>query len=220
AAAVTVLEVPAYGRSIGLLDLDATQGECDTKSNSILLGHLRHLWRDTPQPLHLALDKLCYHTLITGTTGVGKTTAVMSLLAQVHRLGIPFLAIEPAKGEYRKLLGLADAQHPVTYRVVGRTGPDALRINPLVFPEGIELSDHVDRVCTVFNAAFPMYAAMPQVLEEAIFTAYEELGWDSISSTCVGGEQRFPTLRRIADLISQVVQQLGYSEQVSSDYIG
>lgn len=216
--AVTVLEVPAYGRSVGLLDLDSPQQE--NTSNSILLGHLRHLWRDTEQELRLTLDKLCYHTLITGTTGVGKTTAIMSLLAQVHEKGIPFLTIEPAKGEYRQLLGLATKKRPVTYRVAGRTGPDALRINPFVFPEGIELSDHIDRVCTVFNAAFPMYAAMPQVLEEAIFTAYEELGWDSISSRNVGVKKHFPTLRRVADLIPEVVKRLGYSEQLSSDYIG
>lgn len=216
-SAVTVLEVPPYGRSIGLLDLDrASKNEDD----SLLLGHIRHLWKDTQQSIELEINKLCYHTLITGTTGVGKTTAIMSLLAQVHKKGIPFLAVEPVKGEYRRLLGLGTVDCPVTYRVAGRTGPDALRINPLVFPRDIELSDHIDRVCTVFNAAFPMYAAMPQVLEEAIFTAYEELGWDSITSTCLGGVRRFPTLRRVADLIPHVVQQLGYSEQLSSDYTG
>lgn len=218
-SATTVLEVPAFGRSVGLLDLDASQSE-NKDQGQVMLGYLRHLWRDTQVPLHLSLNKLCYHTLITGTTGVGKTTAVMSLLAQVHQQGIPFLAIEPAKGEYRRLLGLADAKRSVIYKVAGRTGLDALRINPLVFPEGIELSDHIDRVCTVFNAAFPMYSAMPQVLEEAIFTAYEELGWDSISSKCMGGVRRFPTLRRVADLIPIVVKELGYSEEVSSNFIG
>lgn len=217
-SSVTVLEVPAFGRSIRLLDLDKSNDV--SIDNKILLGNIRHLWHDTKQQLHLALDKLCYHTLITGTTGVGKTTVIMSLLAQSHKKNIPFLVIEPAKGEYRKLLSLATPEKPVTYRVAGRTGPDALRINPMVFPKGIELTDHIDRICTVFNAAFPMYAAMPQVLEEAIFTAYEELGWDSINSYCAGGERHFPTLRRVADLIPQVVKELGYSEQLSSDYIG
>lgn len=219
AAAVTVLEVAAFGRSIDLLDLDKNQ-DTNNDQNSVLLGELRHLWKDTHQPLYLSLDKLCYHTLVTGTTGVGKTTAVMSILAQVHKLGIPFLAIEPAKGEYKKLLGLATDKQKVTYKVVGRMGDDALKINPFIFPEGIELSDHIDRVSTIFNAAFPMYAAMPQILEEAIYAAYEELGWDSFSSTCVGGVRKFPTLSRLVELIPEVVKNIGYSDQVNSDYVG
>jgi len=216
-AALSVLEAPAFGRSVRLLDLD--QSAPRGTRPRLKLGVLRHLWRDTEMPLHLDLDKLCYHTLITGTTGVGKTTAIMSLLAQTHKQGVPFLVIEPAKGEYRRLMGLSKPGLEVIYRVAGRSGADALRINPMVFPEGIELSDHIDRLSSVFNAAFPLYAAMPQILEEALFSAYEELGWDSLTSTCVGG-RRFPTLNRIVELIPQVVQQLGYSTDVSSDYVG
>lgn len=216
AAAVAVLEAPAYGRRVRLLELEGTP---QNSERAVLLGCIRHLWRDTTEQLHLGLDELTKHALVTGTTGTGKTTAVKSLLAQVQRQGIPFLVVEPAKGEYRNLRGLSTPEQPVHYFIAGRTGLDSLRMNPLVFPEGIQLADHVDRVCTVFNAAFPMYAAMPQVLEEAIFTAYEELGWDSVSSRCVGG-RRFPTLRRIADLIPEVVKTLGYSEQLSSDYTG
>lgn len=216
-SAVTVLEVPSYGRSVNVLN-STTQADAD--EDRVMLGYLRHLWRNTTESLHLALDQLCSHTLITGTTGVGKTTAIMSLLAQTHRMGVPFMVIEPAKGEYRRLLGLSEPERPVSYRVAGRTGPDSLRINPMIFPDGIELSDHVDRVCTIFSAAFPMYAAMPQVFEEAIFTAYENMGWDIITSRCIGPQRRFPTLRQVADLIPDVVQNLGYSEQLSSDYIG
>lgn len=219
AAAVTVLEVPTYGRNIRLLNLDSNSDRTGN-AEGLRLGKLRHLWRDTEIELSLELDKLCYHTLITGTTGVGKTTLIMSLLTQSHSKGIPFLAIEPAKGEYRQLLGLGVPGKPVTYRVAGRSGTDALRINPLVFPEGIQLTDHIDRISAVFNAAFPMYAAMPQILEEAFYMAYEELGWDSQTSTCLGVSRQFPTLRRVADLIPNVVRQLGYSTDLSSDYVG
>ncbi|MBP2299235.1 FtsK/SpoIIIE domain-containing protein [Azospirillum picis] len=214
--ATTVMDVPVFGRRRQLLD----QGSQQTPSRSLYLGTLRHLWRDdSHQNIELDLDKLAAHALVTGTTGVGKTTTIMSLLARAHRMGVPFMVIEPAKGEYKQLQGLGTTAHPVRYCVAGRSGPNALRLNPLVFPDGIELADHIDRVCTVFNAAFPMYAAMPQILEEAVYRAYEELGWDSISSRSIRG-RIFPTLGRVAELIPEIVRNLGFSEQVSSDYVG
>lgn len=216
--ALAVVQAPTFGRNVRLLDLDADHQDKPTRQ--LLLGKVRHLWKDSATNLYLGLEKLCYHTLVTGTTGVGKTTLIMSLLAQAHRQRVPFLAIEPAKGEYKRLQGLSRTGRPVLCLAAGRSGADSLRLNPLVFPVGVQLTDHIDRLCSVFNAAFPMYAAMPQILEEAVFAAYEELGWDTLTSCRVGGTRRFPTLRRVAELVPEVVRLLGYSTDASSDYVG
>lgn len=52
---------------------------------------------------------------------------------------------------------------------------DRLRINPFEFPEGIHIYEHIDRILEVFNVCWPMYAAMPAVLKEAIIRAYEKV---------------------------------------------
>lgn len=215
---VNVIEVTPFARQVQRLVIEDAHQE--NENNEIRLGNIRHLWTDAPDILSLDANQFVSHALITGTTGVGKTTTIMSILAQIHNKNIPFMVIEPAKGEYKDLRALSTPDNRVNYFVAGRSSVDALKINPFVFPDGIQLSDHVDRVCSVFNAAFTMYAAMPQVLEEAIFTAYEELGWDSVTSICVKQPIQYPTLRRVADLIPIVVKNLGYSEQLSSDYIG
>ncbi len=215
---VSVIEVTPFARQVQRLEIENKSTE--QKTNEVILGNVRHLWKDAPDTLSLDVDQFVSHALITGTTGVGKTTTIMSILAQIHNKKIPFMVIEPAKGEYKELRALSTPDNRVNYFVAGRSSTDALKINPFVFPNGIQLSDHVDRICSVFNAAFTMYAAMPQVLEEAIFTAYEELGWDSVTSICVKQPIQYPTLRRVADLIPIVVKNLGYSEQLSSDYIG
>lgn len=215
---VSVIEVTPFARQVQRLEIENKSTE--QKTNEVILGNVRHLWKDAPDILSLDVDQFVSHALITGTTGVGKTTTIMSILAQIHNKKIPFMVIEPAKGEYKELRALSTPDNRVNYFVAGRSSTDALKINPFVFPNGIQLSDHVDRICSVFNAAFTMYAAMPQVLEEAIFTAYEELGWDSVTSICVKQPIQYPTLRRVADLIPIVVKNLGYSEQLSSDYIG
>ena len=215
---VSVIEVTPFARQVQRLVIEDKHVE--NKANDVVLGNVRHLWKDAPDILSLDANQFVSHALITGTTGVGKTTTIMSILAQIHTKQIPFMVIEPAKGEYKELRALSTPDNRVNYFVAGRSSVDALKINPFVFPDGIQLSDHVDRICSVFNAAFTMYAAMPQVLEEAIFTAYEELGWDSVTSICVKQPIQYPTLRRVADLIPVVVKKLGYSEQLSSDYIG
>ncbi|PKD78591.1 ATP-binding protein, partial [Escherichia coli] len=97
------------------------------------------------------------------------------ILSQIEANGIPFLVIEPAKGEYKHVFG----HHP-RVRVYG-TNPahaELLRINPFRFPEAIHVLEHVDRLIEIFSVCWPMYAAMPAVLKEALLLAYEQCGWD------------------------------------------
>lgn len=212
---VTVIDPAVFGRTITPISNKAKSNE-----NSVHLGCIRHLWKDTESSVSFNMDNLCGHALITGTTGVGKTTTVMSVLAQVHKANIPFMVIEPAKGEYKQLTQLATEQQPVNYLLAGQQGSNTLKINPFVFPEGIALTDHIDRITTVFNAAFSMYGPMPQILEEAIFAAYESLGWDTFSSRCISVPKAYPTLMDVLAQLPIVVKALGYSEQVMGDFVG
>lgn len=215
-SSTSVIEVAPYARQVQSLNDNPSYDS----ENIIKLGCIRHLWKDTTDEVNIDIDSFSSHMLITGTTGVGKTTTLISILAKLHDKKIPFMVIEPAKGEYKQLTSISSEDNKVNYYSAGTSAANALKINPLVFPNGIQLSDHVDRVCNVFNAAFSMYAAMPQVLEEAIYESYEELGWDSITSTFPYGKPIFPTLKRVAELIPIIVGRLGYSEQTSSDYVG
>ena len=51
---------------------------------------------------------LTQHMMIVGTPGFGKTTFAINLLLQFYDRGIPFLAIEPTKTEYRSLIDRID----------------------------------------------------------------------------------------------------------------
>ena len=41
----------------------------------------------------------------------------------------------------------------------------------------------IDRLIEIFNATWPMYAAMPAILKEGVEKSYEKLGWDLLNST-------------------------------------
>ncbi|WP_020577372.1 helicase HerA-like domain-containing protein [Actinopolymorpha alba] len=54
-------------------------------------------------PMTLALPSLNRHTFVCGATGAGKSQTVRSLLEQATAAGIPWLVVEPAKAEYRRM---------------------------------------------------------------------------------------------------------------------
>ncbi len=98
--------------------------------------------------------------------------------------------IEPAKGEYKRVFGGRDGVF-----VYGTNPGKAplLRLNPFSFPEDIHVLEHVDRLVEIFNACWPMYAAMPAVLKDAIEAAYREVGWNLTRSVC--SPPRYPTFQ-------------------------
>ena len=125
------------------------------------LGHVFSMGRETDVNVNLDCDSLTMHTFITGSTGAGKSNAVYEVLSGLRSLyGIPFLVVEPAKGEYKNIFGqFADV------KVFG-TNPrisNLLKINPFSFPRGVHVLEHMDRLVEIFNVCWPMYAAMPAI---------------------------------------------------------
>ena len=53
-----------------------------------------------------AFPHLSMHTFVTGSTGSGKSNTVYEILRQLDMVGIHFLVIEPAKGEYKNASSL------------------------------------------------------------------------------------------------------------------
>lgn len=210
---VVVQETAAFGRKVQTLNSDAA----GTNSRTISLGQVRHLWTDLPQNVELDLDQLTSHTLITGSTGSGKSNTVYALLAQAIEKGIPFLVIEPAKGEYKHVFGNHE-----DVRVLGTNDrfTELLKINPFSFPQQTHVLEHVDRLIEVFNVCWPMYAAMPAILKDAVLRSYESCGWDLRDSTSIHGSSLFPTFADLLMQLESVITQSAYSDEMKSNYTG
>lgn len=210
---VVVQETAAFGRKVQTLNADLT----DTSSRTISLGQVRHLWSDLPQTVELDLDQLTSHTLITGSTGSGKSNTVYALLDQAIQQDIPFLVIEPAKGEYKHVFG-----NRPDVRVLGTNDrfTELLKINPFSFPEQTHVLEHVDRLIEVFNVCWPMYAAMPAILKDAVLRSYEACGWDLRDSTSTLSSPLFPTFADLLMQLETVIAQSAYSDEMKSNYTG
>jgi DNA helicase HerA-like ATPase len=152
-------------------------------NGGVRLGSLRDsLGRDLQQ-VTVTAEALNRHVFITGMTGYGKTTTAKNLLVEAYQaLGVPFLVIEPAKAEYRQLTGHPGLRGRLRVYSIGSDAPLPLRLNPFVPIESVPLSRHIDLLKAVFNAAFPMFAGMSQVMEEAMLEVYSERGWNLYTS--------------------------------------
>ena len=103
---------------------------------SVSLGEILHHGQPAG-PLRLPLKAINRHVLTVGAPGSGKTTSVHTLLAELWREHhIPFLALEPAKTEYRSLLK-APGLEQLQVICLGRDDLSPLRLNPLAPPPGV-----------------------------------------------------------------------------------
>lgn len=182
--------------------------------NKICLGNIYNLGQDTETEVCLDLNSLAMHTFVTGSTGSGKSNAVYHLLTEVKKKGIPFLAIEPAKGEYKDVF--TNVKCYGTNPLMG----EMLQINPFSFPKKIHVLEHIDRIVEIFNVCWPMYAAMPAVLKESIENAYKSIGWDLDISENEKVKGLFPTFDDVLFELNKIINKSEYSDDTKGDYIG
>lgn len=180
------------------------------------LGKIYHMGKEEASELLLNRQAMASHTFITGSTGTGKSNAVYHLLDEITKNGqTTFLVVEPAKGEYKNVFGnCTDVQ---VFGTNPRETP-LLRMNPFAFPENIHILEHIDRLVEIFNACWPMYAAMPAVLKDAIERSYQKVGWDLRNSESEKGI--FPTFFDLLDILPGVIEESHYSKDTQSDYVG
>ncbi|MDF0666364.1 MAG: hypothetical protein P0119_09900 [Nitrospira sp.] len=190
--------------------------------DSITLGILQdNLGRDL-EPVTITSAALNRHVFITGLTGYGKTNTCMQILLEAHtKLGVPFLVLEPAKAEYRRL-GQIEGLKLRVY-AIGDDSALPLRLNPFSPVSGVPLGRHIDLLKAVFNASFPMFAGMSYVLEEALLEVYTDRGWNIFTShnpfltnksTFDDRSALTPSLEDLHDKIDTVLARKNYGQEV------
>lgn len=207
-----VFSAAEFGRSVVHLT------ETNSPGNLFKLGNIVHLDREyKANAVELDLNSLTSHAFITGSTGSGKSNAIYNLLKSLRSKNIPFLVIEPSKGEYKDVFGGLR-----TCKVYG-TNPyqtPLLKINPFSFPDGIHVMEHIDRLIEILNAAWPMYAAMPAILKTAVEKTYENCGWNLLTSVNSYSSPVFPDFTDLLKILPDIIESSQYSEEVTSNYKG
>lgn len=207
---VVVASIAEFGRTVNTA--------VSENRRTLKLGKMHHMGMDQSADVDLDLNSLASHCFITGTTGSGKSNTVYQLLDRLIEQRIPFLVIEPAKGEYKRQF----SQYP-DIRIY-TTNPyicELLKMNPFRFDPKIHILEHLDRLIEIFNTCWEMYAAMPAILKDAIEAIYIQKGWDLLNSVYLGkGAPEYPTFTDLLAILPDVISKSNYSSDTKSDYTG
>lgn len=211
-----VIEHAEFGKEVNSYQLIKTASS-DKPEDRITIGRIFDLGQITSKKVELNNRSLNMHTFITGSTGSGKSNAVYQILTELRQDKIPFLVIEPAKGEYKDVFG-----HLPDVRVFS-TNPNIaqlINLNPFMFPESIHVLEHVDGLVEIFNVCWPMYDAMPAFFKDAILKSYEVIGWDLSSSTFEGDEIEYPDFEVLTEQLDELIGNSDYASDIKSNYRG
>lgn len=177
-------------------------------------------------PVYLDRRDLDKHMFIAGTTGSGKTTTCQNILLDCD---MPFLVIEPVKSEYR---ALKEQCPDIIYFTPGNQNAAPFFLNPFELFPGESVSARADMLKASMEASFHMEAAIPQILESAIYRAYEEKGWDVNADTWHGKtaddkdgpfspySNAFPTFADFVEAVNREVKSKGFDDRLLGEYWG
>lgn len=211
-----VIEHAEFGKEVTTYQL-FPQNVSLRPEDRMTLGKVFDLGQITNKVVELDNKSLNMHTFITGSTGSGKSNTVYQMLSEMHQDRIPFLVVEPAKGEYKDVFGNWDDVR------VYSTNPkvaELINLNPFKFPDSIHVLEHVDGLVEIFSVCWPMYDAMPAFLKDAILKSYELVGWDLGSSTFEGDEVEYPDFEILAEQLERLIDDTEYSAEVKGNYTG
>lgn len=195
----------------------------DKDGEIISLGNLVQSGNEIDTKVYLEKSALNKHIFITGVTGTGKTTTCQKLLLESE---LPFLVIEPAKTEYRILMNNPKTEDILIF-TLGNDKVAPFRLNPFEFFEGESITSRVDMLKAAMEASFDMEAAIPQIIESAMYSCYEDYGWnidtdenEKFDNPYDEGVYSFPTLEDLLNKVETEVTKHNFDDRLKKDYIG
>lgn len=177
--------------------------------------------------VRIPLKMLPKHMFVCGVPGAGKTNTMLHMAnslwnheepdssGDLQKAHIPFLVLEPAKREYREL-ALFDIPELIVFSPSACTD-FPLSLNPFEFPAGITLSEHIGKLCQVFEGAFPIPAPAPFILDRAIQAVYENLGWSASDINTGSGDKQFPTMSELYRQFEKELEQTNYDGEMKGN---
>ncbi|MCL2028644.1 MAG: DUF87 domain-containing protein [Bacteroidales bacterium] len=156
------------------------------------------------------------HALIVGTPGSGKTTFSVNILLQFIKRGVPFLAIEPTKAEYRAMI---DAIPDIQIFTPGNNSVSPFIINPFIPPKGITIEQYIPSLASAFKAAFSMPSPLDIIFLRAVRACYSENGWKDYSKYGDTDVMAFGLYEFILTF-KRIVEESDYSKEVKGNLQG
>lgn len=213
-------------------DFSLNRPQLTEGTETVQFGKLLYGGAETAIDYPLSIASLAKHTLLSGINGTGKTNTVQAILNNISGK-IPFLVIEPAKTEYVDWAieyNKVNQDNPISIFIPGcksykdkktqqAVAFEKLKLNPfeviwLDKEQEPNVLSHIDRIKSTFAAAFPMYDILPVLMEDLIYTVYQNPSSDWLSGEPMFGKTLAPTLNSMSVSVDKILQHRGYEEKV------
>lgn len=201
--------LPVYERSMSALKNDAIYQSHEQFANEVVNGKGIVFGETSAKGTKVSIgcpeSYFAKHAMIVGSPGSGKTTFSVGLLLQFYKKGIPFLAIEPTKNEYRAMIDLIPELQIFT---PGKNHVSPFVLNPFIPPRGIRVEQYIPSLASAFKAAFSMPNPLDLAFLKSIKECYTQYGWKDYSMVGDKGTKIFGLYEFI----------LVFKEQIKSIY--
>ena len=207
-----MLTLPSFDRTLPrTIRLSSERVNETGGEDAISLGIDMHRGSQLP----IRVPALTRHAFISGMTGSGKTTTVVSILAALWERGVPWLVIEPSKAEYRVMDRFGGKwQRDLRMYSPGNPRLLPLRVNPFQVPMGYTIDQHISALQECFMGAFGPIGPMPYLMAEGLQRLYEGVG---LHLDDTGGDRgEWPTMHDFARTMDKVVRDAKYASDLDS----
>lgn len=184
-----------------------------SSEDSVVIGHVLDRGKPTVQEYSIPLNSFCLHTGIYGNPGSGKTNTGLELTYQVYKHRVPFLAIVPAKTEWRLLAAYIPELRVFT---AGDDTTSPFRFNFFEVPSGVPVQTHINNITLCFIANWPTEGILTEHITKIFRRTYTNAGWNLLTN-----ERGSPIL--LEDLYSamkEVANELRYGDRLKQDFVG
>ena len=133
------------------------------------------------------VNSLVRHTLVSGSTGSGKSTTCKKIVSEVINRDIPVLIVEPAKDDYVRwaleMNKMLPAEKQFKIYMPGVTEFEGHKLDDLklnlfepaaVSGVKVDLLQHSEMIATLMNACLPSEEVVPILIEETIFDTIKD----------------------------------------------
>lgn len=194
AASVVRFPLPAYGGTIGLSSSPVPSLPRSADSRPRTRGEVFLGAAQGGGHASLTQRELNQHLVIAGLPGFGKSMTTQTILVQLAESGVPFLVLDPAKSDYRRMGRVVPGLR--TYSL----GPQHFAFNPFGVPANCPRTTHAGRVLAAFDAAFGLSRTWPAgyvTLARGLYAAYDA--------------EETPTLDSLYAHLTRVIKQSGFA---------
>ena len=174
------------------------------------------------------VNSLVRHTLVSGSTGSGKSTTCKKIVSEVINRDIPVLIVEPAKDDYVRwaleMNKTLPAEKQFKIYMPGVTEFEGhklvdLKLNlfePAAYPGAkVDLLQHSEMIATLMNACLPSEEVVPILIEETILETIKYYAYQNecdIDQGDVEPLKAYPDIEILLSEVSKVMNAKTYSD--------